>query len=69
MTDGCSECSCALSDPEMEVETEELPSELQFQKEVRDYVLDKLDLNDEDTFIEEVVVCPERTEVSYRDES
>ena len=69
MTETCSDCSCGLSDPKTTVETETIPSDLDFQREVRDYVLEDLDLNDEDTFIEQVVVCPEEVEVSYRDES
>ncbi len=65
MAEACDFCSCGLSEPDVDSETVEIASQLQFQEVVREYVLDQLDLDDDSTFIEEVKVCPERVEVTY----
>jgi hypothetical protein len=64
----CEDCSCGLAAEDKSTQTTEIPAELQFQSIVRDYVLDQLDMDDEDTFIEQVTICPQKVDVTYRNE-
>jgi hypothetical protein len=50
----------------METETVEIEPELQFEKQVRDYVLRKLGKTDDETFIQKVEICPNQVEVAVR---
>jgi len=69
MAETCEDCSCGLSDDDIEVQEDEIPLQMQFGVEVRDYVLSHLDVEDsEDTFIERVTVCPKTVKVEYREE-
>lgn len=57
----CDDCSCSISDPlgrEPELEVVTAPAALDFQAEVRDYLL-RYDLIDDDDLVSQVVVCPE----------
>lgn len=57
----CEDCSCSIEDSmgrEPDLETVSAPAALDFQKEVRDYLL-RYDLIDEDDLVSQVVVCPE----------
>jgi hypothetical protein len=64
-TEVCDTCECSLSEPDSEIKTVEIPADMDFQREVRDYVLDKAKLDDESVFIDRVTVCPESVEVEY----
>jgi hypothetical protein len=61
----CDTCECSLSEPDSETKTVELPSDMDFQRDVRDYVLEKGKLDDESVFIDRVTICPSSVEVEY----
>jgi hypothetical protein len=68
MADTCDSCECSLSNDDLDTETEVFESEMDFEKEIRDTVIDELGLDDEMTFISQVTVCPQETRVEYHTE-
>lgn len=68
MADTCDSCECSLSNDDLDTETEVFEPEMDFEKEIRDTVIDELDLDDEMTFISQVTVCPRETRVEYHTE-
>lgn len=57
----CEDCSCSVEDSmgrEPDLEVVSAPAALDFQKEVRDYLL-RYDLISDDDLVSQVVVCPE----------
>jgi hypothetical protein len=68
MADACDSCECGLSNDDLDTETEVFEPEMDFEKEIRDTVIDELGLDDEMTFISQVTVCPRETRVEYHTE-
>ena len=54
---------------EVESERTELPVNLAISQDVRNYVLDRTDLDPDDTFIQRVEILPEKVVVEYDDRS
>lgn len=66
MSEPCRDCGCALSDPDVETQTVEMPAEMGFQEQIRDYVLENGKLDGDSVFIQQVTICPESVEVEYQ---
>lgn len=70
MTEPCEVCSCGIGVEGVENERTSFGAlSLETQEVVREEILQRLDLGDEDVFINEVVVCPEATTVTFQDRS
>lgn len=65
MVEPCENCGCGLVGGAEETKTETIPVDMDFEKAVRDYVLDQLGLDQEDTFLQKVEICPGTVEVTY----
>lgn len=61
LSEPCGDCSCAVGDSmgrDPDLEVVQAPAALDFQKQVRDYLL-RHDLISDDDLVSQVLVCPE----------
>lgn len=55
----CENCTCQLAEIDFDGSEIELPRNMDLERDVRDYILNHADLDDEDTFIWKVEIFPE----------
>lgn len=70
MTEPCETCTCGIGVDEVDTKRVSFGAlSIPTQATLRNEILRRLDLSDDDVFIDEVVVCKEKTTVTYEDRS
>lgn len=68
MAEACENCNCGLGDEDCDHQRAIFGGlNLPVQQEIREAVTDRLDMGEDDVFIKQVTICPEKTEVTFED--